>query len=169
MQGDTAVTPMGAGTGGSRSGSMIAGAVATTAATLRDRIIQIAAYRLEAAPEDIELENSRAGVRGTPASAISFADIARTAYFEPEKLPPDLEAGLEASGRYRTDSPMIWTNATHVCTCKVDIETGHVQLLRYIVSEDCGPMINADTVEGQIDGGVVQGIAGVLFEHLSYG
>ena len=168
IQGDTAVTPMGAGTGGSRSGSMIAGAVATTAATLRDRIIQIAAYRLEAAPEDIELENSRAGVRGTPASAISFADIARTAYFEPEKLPPDVEAGLEASGRYRADSPMIWANATHVCTCEVDIETGHVQLLRYIVSEDCGPMINPDIVEGQIDGGVVQGIAGVLFEHLAY-
>ena len=58
-------------------------------------------------------------------------------------------------------------NATHVCTCEVDVATGRVQLLRYIVSEDCGPMINPDVVEGQIAGGVVQGIAGVLFEHLA--
>ena len=58
-------------------------------------------------------------------------------------------------------------NATHVCTCEVDVETGRVQLLRYIVSEDCGPMINPNVVEGQIAGGVVQGIAGVLFEHLA--
>jgi carbon-monoxide dehydrogenase large subunit len=168
IQGDTAVTPMGAGTGGSRSGSMIAGAVATTAATLRERITQIAAHRLEANPADIELADSRAGVRGTPASAISFADIARTAYFQPQRLPPGVEPGLEASGRYRAESPVIWANASHICTCEVDIETGHVQLLRYIVSEDCGPMINPDIVEGQIDGGVVQGIAGVLFEHLAY-
>jgi len=59
-------------------------------------------------------------------------------------------------------------NATHVCTCEVDIATGRVELLRYIVSEDCGPMINPDVVEGQIAGGVVQGIAGVLYEHLAY-
>ena len=59
-------------------------------------------------------------------------------------------------------------NATHVCTCEVDVETGRVTLLRYIVSEDCGPMINPDVVEGQIAGGVVQGIGGVLFEHLAY-
>ena len=59
-------------------------------------------------------------------------------------------------------------NATHVCTCEVDPETGRVELLRYIVSEDCGPMINPDVVEGQIAGGVVQGIGGALFEELAY-
>ena len=59
-------------------------------------------------------------------------------------------------------------NATHLCTCEVDVVTGQVTLLRYIVSEDCGPMINPNVVEGQIAGGVVQGIGGVLYEHLAY-
>lgn len=62
----------------------------------------------------------------------------------------------------------IWANATHLCTCEVDIETGEVTLLRYIVSEDCGPMINPAVVEGQIYGGTVQGIGGALYENLAY-
>ena len=168
IQGDTALTPFGAGTGGSRSGSMIAGAIAATAATLRGRIAAIAAHRLEAAVDDIELARSRATVRGTPTAGVSFAHIAHIAYFEPDKLPPGLPPGLEASGRHRTPSPMIWANATHVCTCEVDVETGRIDLLRYVVAEDCGPMINPSVVEGQIDGGTVQGIAGALFEHLAY-
>ena len=72
--------------------------------------------------------------------------------------------GLEASARYRAEAFSIWANATHVCTCEVDIETGHVELLRYVVAEDCGPMINPNVVEGQIAGGTVQGIGGVLLE-----
>ena len=63
---------------------------------------------------------------------------------------------------------MLWANATHVCTCEVDVTTGAVKLLRYIVSEDCGPMINPNVVEGQIAGGVVQGIGGALLEQLAY-
>jgi len=73
-------------------------------------------------------------------------------------------AGLEASARYAATSGSIWVNATHVCTCEVDIVTGRVALLRYIVAEDCGPMINPNVVEGQIAGGTVQGIGGVLLE-----
>ena len=168
IQGDTALTPFGLGTGGSRSGSMIAGAIATTAATLRERIVAIAAHRLEAAPEDIELAGSRAAVRGTPSAGLSLAEIATIAYADVGSLPPGVPAGLEASGRYRAESPMIWANATHVCTCEVDVTTGAVRLLRYVVSEDCGPMINPNVVEGQIDGGTVQGIGGALLEHLAY-
>ena len=168
IQGDTAVTPFGAGTGGSRSGSMIAGAIATTAGTLRDRIIAIAAHRLEAAEEDIEVSGGRATVRGTPTIGITIAEIANLAYFEPAALPPGVPPGLEASGRYQTPSPMAWVNATHVCTCEVDVVTGLVKLLRYVVAEDCGPMINPNVVEGQIAGGTVQGIGGALFEHLAY-
>jgi carbon-monoxide dehydrogenase large subunit len=168
IQGDTAVTPFGAGTQGSRSGSMTAGAVGETAAVLRERIVAIAAHKLEAATEDIELAHSRAGVRGVPSAGISLAQIASIAYFQPEQLPPDVPAGLEASGRYRGRSPIVWANATHVCTCEVDVVTGAVRLLRYVVSEDCGPMINPSVVEGQIAGGSVQGIGGALFEHLAY-
>jgi carbon-monoxide dehydrogenase large subunit len=168
IQGDTAITPFGGGTGGSRSGAMMAGAVAETAAVLRQRIAAIAAHRLEASVEDIELVNGQAQVRGDVAAAVSLAEIAEIAYFQPDDLPPDVPAGLEATGRYKAQTFMIATNATHVCTCEVDIETGQVTLLRYIVSEDCGPMINPSVVEGQIAGGTVQGIGGVLLEHLAY-
>ena len=168
IQGDTALTGFGAGAAGSRSASMTAGAVRETTAVLRDRLVAIAAHKLEAAPDDIELGNSRASVRGAPSVGISFADLAAMAYFEPQSLPPGVPAGLEASGRYTATNGSIWVNATHVCTCEVDVTTGQVHLLRYIVSEDCGPMINPNVVEGQIAGGVVQGIGGVLYEHLAY-
>jgi carbon-monoxide dehydrogenase large subunit len=168
IQGDTAVTGFGAGTAGSRSASMTAGAIRETATILSDKIRAIAAHRLEAAVDDIELAESRATVRGTPTVGVSFAEIAALAYFNPQRLPPGVPAGLEASARYTSTTGSIWVNASHVCTCEVDPETGRVQLLRYIVSEDCGPMINPDVVEGQIAGGVVQGIGGVLLEHLAY-
>jgi carbon-monoxide dehydrogenase large subunit len=168
VQGDTAVTPFGGGTGGSRSGSMTAGAIAETASVLRERIAAIAAHRLEAAIGDIELANGRAYVRGTPDIGLSYAEIASIAYFHTENLPPGVTPGLEASGRYRAQSMAVWANATHVCTCEVDVVTGEVRLLRYIVAEDCGPMINPNVVEGQIAGGTVQGIGGALYEHFAY-
>ena len=79
-------------------------------------------------------------------------------------MPP----GLETSGRYKAVTRSNWANATHACTCEVDIATGRVTLLRYIAVEDCGAMINPNIVEGQISGGTAQGIAGVLYEHLAY-
>jgi len=168
IQGDTAVTGFGAGTAGSRSGSMTAGAINMTAQILSDRMRTIAGHRLEAATDDIEIADSRAYVRGTPSIGLSVAEIAAIAYFQPNTLPPGVPAGLEATARYAATNPIIWVNATHVCTCQVDPDTGRVDLLRYIVSEDCGPMINPDVVEGQIAGGVVQGIGGALLEHLAY-
>jgi aerobic carbon-monoxide dehydrogenase large subunit len=154
IQGDTAVTPYGAGTGGSRSGSMIAGAVAETATIMREKLVELAAQRLEAAEQDIELDRGRAFVRGTPASALTYGELV------PE--------GLEVSATYSAGSPMLWVNATHLCVCEVDTATGLVTLLRYIVSEDCGPMINPDVVEGQVAGGTVQGIGGALLEEFAH-
>jgi carbon-monoxide dehydrogenase large subunit len=147
---------------------MTAGAIGEAAATLRMRIVAIAAHKLEAAEADIELADSRASVRGDPMAGVSLADIAATAYFEPASLPPGVPAGLETSARYTNTTPFVWVNATHLCTCEVDVVTGRVRLLRYIVSEDCGPMINPNVVEGQIAGGTVQGIGGVLYENLVY-
>jgi carbon-monoxide dehydrogenase large subunit len=169
IQGDTALTGYGAGTGGSRTGSMIAGAIGMTASLLRERMVAIAAHRFEASPEDIELVAGRASVRGTPTIGISVREIAQLAYFDAASLPSGVPAGLEASSRYASSvAPFIFVNATHVCTCEVDVITGRVQLLRYLVSEDCGPMINPNVVEGQIAGGTVQGIGGVLLEHMAY-
>ena len=101
------MTGFGAGAAGSRSGSMTAGAVRETASVLRDRIVAIAAHKLEAAAEDIELANSRANVRGAPSVGISLAEIAALAYFDPYSLPPGVPAGLEASARYTTHSGSI--------------------------------------------------------------
>jgi carbon-monoxide dehydrogenase large subunit len=168
IQGDTAVTPFGAGTGGSRSGSMIAGAIAVTASELRVKLTRLAAHKLEASEADIELGHSRAAVKGDPDAGVSFAELAGIAYFQPAALPPGTSPGLEASARYAAAGSGLWACATHVCTCEVDVATGEVKLLRYIVGEDCGPMINPSVVEGQIAGGVVQGIGGVLLEHLAY-
>jgi carbon-monoxide dehydrogenase large subunit len=168
IQGDTAVTPFGAGTGGSRSGSMIAGAIETTAAMLRERIIAIAAHKLEVPIEDIELVDAKAVAKSKPEEPLTYAEIADMAYFKAEHLPKEVPPGLEASGRYQAESMIISANATHACTVEVDIETGEVKFLRYVVAEDCGAMINPDIVEGQIAGGTVQGIGGALLENMAY-
>lgn len=168
IQGDTALTGFGPGAAGSRSGSMTAGAIREATKGLRERIRAIAAHRLEASVDDIELADSRASVRGTPSIGLSLGELARIAYFDPYSLPEGVPAGLESTARYTADTRFVWVNATHLCTCEVDVATGRVRLLRYIVSEDCGPMINPNVVEGQIAGGVVQGIGGVLLEHLAY-
>jgi len=168
IQGDTAVTAFGAGAAGSRSGSMTAGAVRETAALLRERILATAAHQLKVAAEDLELADSRVRLRHDHEVGMSLADVAQLAHFAPQKLPPGVPAGLEATARYTAATATIWVNATHVCTCEIDVATGRVTLLRYMVSEDCGPMINPNVVEGQIAGGAVQGIGGVLFEHLAY-
>ena len=88
---------------------------------------------------------------------MSFADLAYRSYYEPAQLPPGMPATLEATARFTSQAMIHWANATHACTCEVDVETGHVTLTRYIVSEDVGAMINPNVVEGQIAGGTVQG------------
>ncbi|WNG86897.1 xanthine dehydrogenase family protein molybdopterin-binding subunit [Mycobacterium sp. ITM-2016-00317] len=167
IQGDTAVTPYGAGTQGSRSAPMTAGAVHEAGAILRAQIIAIAAQILGVEGSDIELANSRAAVRSDPDKSVSFADIAYRSYYDPAQL-GGVSPTLEATARFNSQAMIHWANATHVCTCEVDVETGQVTLTRYIVSEDVGPMINPNVVEGQVAGGTVQGIGGALLEQLAY-
>jgi carbon-monoxide dehydrogenase large subunit len=83
-------------------------------------------------------------------------------------LPPDLDSSLEATVRFRPTRLPTWSNATHICVIEIDQHTWVPRILRYIVSEDCGRMINPRIVEGQIFGGVVQGIGGVLYENFVY-
>ena len=168
IQGDTAVTPYGAGTQGSRSGPMTAGAVHEAGGILRKQIVAMAAHRLGVEEADIELSGSKAVVRDDPSKSVSFADIAYRSYYEPQQLPPGMPPTLEATARFTSQAPIHWANATHACTCEVDVETGHVTLTRYIVSEDVGAMINPNVVEGQIAGGTVQGIGGALLENMAY-
>jgi carbon-monoxide dehydrogenase large subunit len=144
------------------------GAAQTAAAALCEKVKAIVAHQLEAAPDDLEVAGSFVSVRGTPSKGLTFAEVAAVAYLNPEALPPDVEPGLEASSRYRPPSPFTWSNACHACLCELDPETGVVTLLRYVVSEDCGVMINPMVVEGQVAGGVAQGIGGALYEEMAY-
>ncbi len=168
IQGDTATSPVGPGTGGSRTAVIAGGAAQTASIELREKLVKIAAQLLEANPEDMEVNDSVVSVKGTPQAAIPFAQIAMTAHMAPDLLPEGMGGGLEVMARYRPPTEFTWSNATHGCIVEVDPETGMVEIKRYIVSEDCGQMINPMVVEGQIAGGVAQGIGGVLFEDMAY-
>ncbi len=167
-QGDTNETPYAFGTGGSRSGPILGAAIQGGAQRLRQKVTEIAAHLLEAAPEDIDVVDGIASVRGTPTHSRTVAEIAHAAYLEPGSLPPGMEPGLEVLHRYTSDQLFVFSNACHLCTVEIDPHTGVVTLLRYIVSEDCGVMINPSIVEGQIAGGAVQGIGGALLEDFVY-
>jgi carbon-monoxide dehydrogenase large subunit len=166
-QSDTDATPYGWGTFASRS--MVVGGGATHRATgaLAERLRRLAAHLLEAAPDDVELRDGRAEVRGSPDRGMPFADIARVAYLQSPKLPEGEAPGLEELASF--DPPGTFSNATHGCIVEVDPDTGAVRIERYVVVEDCGVMINPAIVEGQVRGGVAQGIAAALYEELVYG
>jgi aerobic carbon-monoxide dehydrogenase large subunit len=168
LQGDTDAAPFGPGTGGSRSAVVVGGAARQAAQQLREQIVAIAAHEMEAAPEDLEIVDGHIHVAGTPSRGTTVADVARKAYYDPASLPPGQPLGLEAQVRYTPSSFATWSNACHMCLVEVDRDTGAVEIQRYVVSEDCGVMVNPSVVEGQIAGGVVQGIGGVLYEHLAY-
>jgi len=166
-QGDTESTPFGPGTGGSRSGPMIGAVIRQAAFRLKEKALAIAAHLLEAAPEDLTMEDGVISVQGTPARSVPLKEVAATAYHRAATLPPDIEPGLETLERY-VAPPTMYSNACHACTVEIDPGTATVRILRYVVAEDCGQMINPAIVEGQVAGGVVQGLGGALFEHNVY-
>jgi carbon-monoxide dehydrogenase large subunit len=168
-QGDTSETPYAFGTGGSRSGPILGASVRGAALELRSKVLAVAAHLLEASPDDLEVIDGVISVRGSPTITRTLADVARVAYHDLVALPPGMQPGLEVVHRYnKSDVPFIFSNACHVCTVAVDPMTGQVTVLRYVVSEDCGVMIHPAIVEGQIAGGVVQGLGGVLLEDFIY-
>ncbi|HEY6761207.1 MAG TPA: xanthine dehydrogenase family protein molybdopterin-binding subunit [Baekduia sp.] len=167
VQGDTRSAPVGGGNAGSRA-AVVGGAVAQLAAVkVRDKVFAIVAHLLEASPDDLQIEDGVVSVKGSPDAAVALTEVARIAYDDASRLPDGMEPGLEETARY--SAPFAThSNATHLCVCEVDPDTGMVKILDYTVSEDCGVMINPTVVEGQIAGGVVQGIGGVLLEHAAY-
>jgi carbon-monoxide dehydrogenase large subunit len=165
-QGDTDATPYGWGTFASRSMVVGGGATRLAAAKLAERIRVLAAHLLEANPDDLVLRDGRAVVSGSPAISASFREIARLAYLETQRLPPGVEPGLEATATF--DPPGTFSNACHGSIVEIDRATGAVAIERYLVVEDCGVMVNPAIVEGQVRGGVAQGIAAALYEELTY-
>jgi carbon-monoxide dehydrogenase large subunit len=145
------------------------GALILAARKVREKIVKIAAHRLEAASEDLVIERGEISVRGTPSRKVTVRELARAAY-KPAAgagLPAGLEPGLEATHFY-DPPPATFSNGAHLAVVDVDPETGKVEILRYVVVEDCGKMVNPMIVEGQVHGGVAQGIGNALYEDLVY-
>lgn len=165
-QGDTEATPYGWGTFASRSLVIGGGATKKAAIALASRIKEAAGHLLEANPEDLELENGRVTVSGSPDQYVEVSDVARATYLEAQRLPEGEAGSLEGSASF--DPPGTFSNATHGAIVEVDPETGDVRIERYVVVEDCGVMINPMIVEGQVRGGVAQGIAAALYEQLIF-
>ncbi len=168
VHGDTSVGPLEFfGTAGSRSAQKTTGAVRGASRELADKMRRIAAHMLEASEYDIDLDDGRAFVRGSPDKAVPFAQLAMVAWNMPTTLPPGVDKGLEALYDY-TNEDSGWSQAVHCCAVEIDPETGAVNVTDYIVFEDCGELINPAIVEGQIRGGVAQGVSSVLYERIHY-
>ena len=166
VHGDTDNTPMGWGTYGSRTTAVSGAAVTLAVRKVKDKARAIAAHLLEAAEEDIEYDDGRFFVRGSPDSSQSIQDIALMANVA-WNMPEGMEPGLEAQAFY--DPPnFTYPFGAHVAIVEVDAETGHVDLKRYVAVDDCGVQINPMIVEGQVSGGVVQGAGAVLWEGAVY-
>jgi carbon-monoxide dehydrogenase large subunit len=166
LHSDTAISPLGMDTYGSRS--LPVGGVAVAMAT--DEVIAkakaIAAHQLEASEDDVELSAGELSVRGTPAKAMALQAVAFEA-FSAHDLPDGMEPNLTATVTY--DPPnFVFPFGTHVAVVEVDEETGAVDLLDYAAVDDCGPQVNPMIVEGQLHGGIVQGVAQALWEEAVY-
>ena len=166
MHGDTDKTPMGWGTYGSRTTAVSGAALAIAVRKIKDKAKALAAHLLEASVEDMDYADGRFFVKGAPSKAKTIQDIALMANVA-WNMPAGMEAGLEASSFY--DPPnFVYPFGTHVAVVEVDPHTGAVTLKRYVSVDDCGPQINPMIVEGQVHGGVVQGVAQALWEEAVY-
>jgi carbon-monoxide dehydrogenase large subunit len=163
--GDTGNTPMGQGTMGSRSIAVGGAALVRAITKVRDKARQIAAHMLEAAAEDVVLEAGRYQVKGVPGTGLTLAQVADRAYSD--KLPDEIDPGLEASDFFKPPAE-IYPFGAHVAVVEIERETGIVQLRDYFTVDDCGPRISPPLVEGQVHGGLAQGIAQALLEEMVY-
>jgi aerobic carbon-monoxide dehydrogenase large subunit len=167
VHGDTELSPYGTGTYASRSLVLAGGAAMLAGRAVREKMLVIAGHLLEADPADVVMTNGRCAIRGMPDRSVTVRDIARAAYAGVRRLPAGLEPGLEATRFY---DPYYGTasNATHVAVVEVDRATCEVRTLRYLVVEDCGRMVNPLIVDGQVHGGVAQGLGAALLEEVVY-
>jgi len=166
IHGDTDSTPMGWGTYGSRTTAVGGAALAVATRKIKEKAKLLAAHLIEAAPEDIEYEDGKFFVKGAPSRSKTIQDIALMANVA-WNMPAGMEAGLEATSFY--DPPnFVYPFGAHVAVVEVDRETGRVDVKRYVAVDDCGPQINPVIVEGQVQGGVVQGIGQALWEGAVY-
>ena len=164
VHGDSAAVAGGTGTYASRSMVLAGGAATLAAQAVREKVLNAASHLLEAATADLEVRDGKVSVAGTDRS-ISFRDIARAVYLEMTRLPPDAREELAATKTY---DPVFGTttSATHVAAVEIDPETYEIRVDRFVVAEDCGKLVNPLIVDGQVHGGVAQGIGAALYEEV---
>jgi len=165
VHGDTDRAPYGWGTFASRSLVIAGGASLIAARKLRSKLIKIAGHMLEASAADIVLEGGMAKVSGTDRS-VPIATMARQAYYQTHRFQGDIDPGLTEIGAY--DPAGTFSNACHVAIVRVDIDTGHVAIEKFLAAEDAGRIINPMIADGQVHGGIAQGIGNALLEEIVY-
>ncbi len=164
--GDSDLVTMGIGTFGSRSAQLAGSAIVTAADRLIDKGRRIAAHMLEAAEGDIAFEGGRFTIVGTD-RAVGIEEVARQS-FNAAQRPPDLEAGFTERSNFGPEDAATFPSGAHVCEVEIDGETGEVAVTRYCAVDDVGTMLNPLLCEGQIHGGIVQGLGQALYENLVY-
>ncbi len=166
LHGDTAIAPLGMDTYGSRSLSVGGIALYNAAERVREKAKKIAAHELEVSPDDLEWREGKFQVRGAPEKAKTIPEVAFSAWTA-HNLPETVEPGLEAT--YVFDPPnFTFPAGAHVCAVEVDPETGETEIVKYVAVDDCGNVVNPMIVEGQVHGGIAQGIAEALYEEAVY-
>lgn len=162
---DTALVPKGFGTYGSRSAAMGGSAVWKNSETVRERAKQVAAHLLEAAVADVTLENGRFHVVGTPAVSVGWQEVAAAAYTDttPADVPTELSSGEDFASADQN-----YPFGAHLAVVEIDPATGAVSIVRYVTMDDCGRVINPLLVEGQVHGGIAQGVGQALLELAAY-
>ena len=166
IHGDTSVVQYGIGIFGSRGLAVGGSAVARATDRVKEKAVRIAAHLLEASVDDLAFENGEIRVKGAPERTISFQDVTTAAYMA-AKLPPEIEPGMEGVAFFEPPN-FVYPFGTHVCVVEVDTDTGKITLQRYVGVDDCGRVINPMIVDGQLHGGLAQGIAQALLEEVVY-
>lgn len=169
--GNTDIAPYGMGSRGARGGTAGGGSLFLCAQKARKKVLQIAAHSLGAnSADDLRMHDGQVErmIEGEwRSTGMSLADIARTAYLDPTKLPDGVDPGLDFSLTY-DPPPMTYSNSTHACEVELNTRTGEVKILRYVVVEDCGTVLNPIIVRGQQMGAIAMGLSGSLLEEVVY-
>ena len=166
VYGDTELAPLGMDTYGSRSVSVGGVAVHRAAQKIVDKARKIAAHELEVSEDDLEYEGGTFSVKGAPDRAKTIPEIAFGAWTA-HNLPDGMEPTLEATAAYDPQN-FVFPYGAHICAVEVDTETGETKVVKYVAVDDVGTVINPQVVDGQVMGGVIQGIAEALFEEAVY-
>ena len=181
VMGDTDRAPYGLGAWGSRSAIVMSGSILMAADRVMVKARDIAAHMLEAAAEDVVLTDGEFHVAGSEAPSVSWSQVATAAWVRTVDLPKGMEPGLEMSGYFeppelehlpdasgKVNAAASWSNGAHAGVVSVRISTGELKIEDYVIVHDCGTMINPMIIDGQIQGGVAQGVAGAMYEEFQY-